>query len=430
MNALARTLSAAIISFSLAAQAEPGFVSLFDGKTLNGWTETHKTPGPSYYVTNGVIASPTNAANDLITDGTFADYILRLDFKLTPGANNGIGIRVPFETNDLTYSGNEVQVLDDDDRQYAHLEPGQYCGSLYKIFAVRRGALNKVGDWNHYEITAAGRRITVVLNGQTIVDGNLNDVTNREVLRGHPGMLRESGRVALLGHWSHVEFRNIFIKELPHAETDNTPPEGFTAPFNGRDLAGWQGLVADPPRRAQMSGAELAAGRGPADQRMHRHWSVQDGVLTFGGQVDTLCTARNYGDFEMLADWRISPGGEGGICLRGVPQVQIWDANAPGQSAKPDGSGGLLNNRRNRRHPLVFADRPVGEWNRFRILVVGDKVHVFLNGQLVVRDTTFENFWEPDKPLYSTGKIELNGNGGPLWFKNIYIREIPPLPAK
>ncbi len=427
MNPAARILSVAIFSLSLIARAEPGFVSLFDGKTLNGWKETHKTSGASYYVTNGVIASPPNAANDLITDGAYADYILRLDFKLPPAGNNGIGIRVPFETNDLTYSGNEVQILDDSDSAYAHLDPGQYCGSLYKIFAARRGALNKVGDWNHYEITALGRRITVVLNGQTIVDGNLNDVTNRDILRGHPGMLRDSGHIALLGHWSHVEFRNIFIKELPRAETDNTPPEGFTSLFNGHDLDGWEGIVADPPQISHMTADNIAAARGPADQRMHRHWSVQDGVLTFGGQVAGLCTARDHRDFELLADWKISPGGEGGICLRGVPQVQMWDTNAPGQFAKPDGSGGLRNNRQDRSHPLVYADRPAGEWNRFRILIVGDKVHVFLNGQLVVRDTTFENFWEPDKPLYSTGKIELQGNGGPLWFKNIYIREIPPL---
>jgi hypothetical protein len=220
-------LLAVICGISLAARAESGFISLFDGKTLNGWNETHKTKGPSYYVTNGAIASPPNAANDLVTDGTFSDFILRLDFKLTPAANNGIGIRVPFETNDLTYSGNEVQVLDDNDSAYAHLDPGQYCGSLYKIFAAKRGAVHASGDWNHYEITAIGRHIKVQLNGQTIVDGNLNDVTNREVLRGHPGMLRDSGHIALLGHWSHVEFRNIFIKPLPHHEK---PPLSISLP--------------------------------------------------------------------------------------------------------------------------------------------------------------------------------------------------------
>jgi hypothetical protein len=205
MNTFARAMFASVLPLamtgSLTAQQDEGFVSLFDGKTLNGWTEMHKEYGPPYFVTNGVIASPADAGNDLVTDREFADYILRLDFKLTPGANNGVGMRVPFQTNDLTYAGNEVQVLDDDDAHHAHLDPGQYCGSLYKIFAAKRGALRKVGQWNHYEISAIGRHIKVVLNGQTIEDGNVNDVTNREVLREHPGMLRESGPIALLGHW-------------------------------------------------------------------------------------------------------------------------------------------------------------------------------------------------------------------------------------
>jgi hypothetical protein len=401
-----------------------GFVSLFDGKSLKGWTEIHKRPGPSYFVTNGLIASPPNAANDLVTDQTFADYVLRMDFKLTPGANNGVGIRVPFETNDLTYSGNEVQILDDDDPQYAHLDPGQYCGSLYKIFAAKRGALNKVGEWNHYEITALGRHIKVVLNGQAIVDGNLNEVTDRETLRGHPGMLRESGRIALLGHWSYVEFKNIFIKELPRSG-GNTAPEGFTPLFNGRDLTGWKGLVADPPTRAKMSAAELASAQAGADERMRQHWKAQDGMLVFDGQGDNLCTARDYGDFEMLVDWKIPPRGDSGIYLRGTPQVQIWTTNSPGQFTPPDGSGGLWNNHKNDRHPLAYADLPAGQWNRFRILMAGEKMHVFLNGQCVVRDTTLENYWESGKPIYPTGQIELQSHGGPLMFKNIYIRELP-----
>ncbi len=411
------------------AQEEAGFVSLFDGQTFNGWREIHKGPGPSYFVTNGVIASPPNAANDLVTVQTFGDFILRIDFKLTPGANNGVGVRVPFETNDLTYSGNEVQILDDDDAQYAHLDPGQYCGSLYKVFSAKRGALNKVGEWNHYEISALGRHIKVVLNGQTIVDGNINEVTDREVLRGHPGLLRDRGHLALLGHWSYCEFRNIFIKELPQAEQENKPPEGFTALFDGQDMAGWKGLVADPPARAKMAPDELSAAQSQADERMRAHWRAADGMLVFDGHGDNLCTARDYADFEMLVDWKIPPKGDSGIYLRGTPQVQIWETNSPGQFPKPDGSGGLWNNQKNNRHPLKFADHPVGEWNRFRILMVGAKVHVFLNGELVVRDTTLENYWEPDKPIYPTGQIELQNHGGPLWFKNVFIREVPPAPA-
>ena len=410
---------------TLVEQKDEGFIPLFDGKTLDGWTEIQKF-GPRYFVTNGVIASPPDAGNDLVTDGVYTNFVLRMDFKLTPGANNGVGIRVPMEKNDLTYVGNEIQILDDDDAQYANLDPGQYCGSLYKIFAARRGALKKVGEWNHYEITADGRHIKIDLNGTTIVDGNINDVTNVAALRGHPGMLRESGHLCLLGHRSYVEFRNILVKPLPSTEApDNTPPEGFTALFDGHDLAGWKGLVADPPARAKMSPDDLAAAQAKADEGMRAHWKAEDGVIVFDGKGQNLCTARDYGDFEMLVDWKIPDKGDSGIYLRGTPQVQIWTTNSPGQFAVPDGSGALWNNKKNSRHTLVYADHAPGEWNRFRILMVGEKVHVFLNGQLVVRDTTLENYWEPGKPIYSTGQVELQNHFGPLWFKNIYIREIP-----
>lgn len=427
-----------------------GFVSLFDGKTLAGWTNIIKV-GPPYYVTNGVIACPANAANDLVTEKAYSDFILRMDFKLTPGANNGVGIRTPMEKANLTYVGNEIQILDDGDAQYAHLEPGQYCGSLYKIFAAKRGALKPVGAWNHYDITVVGRRFKIVLNGETIVDSNINDVTDPAVLRDHPGMLRERGHIALLGHESYCEFRNLAIKELPRGglgraeeecvrlydgpgysldrSPDNSAPEGFVAAFDGHDLTGWKGLVADPPKRAAMSAEDLATAQTAADQRMHEHWRVEDGKLVFDGKGENLCTARDYTNFEMLVDWKIPPKGDSGIYLRGTPQVQIWETNSPGQFSPPDGSGGLWNNQKNNRHPLVYADNPVGQWNRFRILMIGEKVHVFLNDQLVVRDTTLENYWEPDKPIYPFGQIELQNHGGPLWFKNVYIRPIPSADA-
>ncbi|HWD18391.1 MAG TPA: DUF1080 domain-containing protein [Verrucomicrobiae bacterium] len=214
------TCLAALLCLGCAAraQAESGFKPLFDGRSLEGWREMHKTKGPPYYVTNGVIVSPPDAGNDLVTEAEYADFVLRLEFKLTPGANNGIGIRVPMETNDLTYAGNEIQILDDDAPQYAKLEPGQYCGSVYKIFAAKRGALRPTGEWNEYEISADGTRLKVTLNGQLIVDGNLKDVTDPALLRIHYGALRPKGHIALLGHWSQVEFRNLRIKDLTAAK--------------------------------------------------------------------------------------------------------------------------------------------------------------------------------------------------------------------
>jgi hypothetical protein len=214
--------------------------------------------------------------------------------------------------------------------------------------------------------------------------------------------------------------------ELPSIEEENTAPAGFTALFNGKDLSGWKGLVKDPPHRAKMSPEELATEQKKADEIAFSHWHAKDGEITFDGdwKGQNLCTIKDYADFEMLVDWKIPPKGDSGIYLRGSPQAQIWEAHSPGQFNPPDGSGGLYNNEKNPRHPLSVADHPVGEWNRFRIIMVGDKVHVFLNDVLVVNDTTMENYWERNKPMYPSGSLELQNHGGPLWFKNIYVREI------
>lgn len=198
---------------------------------------------------------------------------------------------------------------------------------------------------------------------------------------------------------------------------DNTPPPGFTALFNGKDLAGWKGLVGNPKTRSQMTPQQLAEAQKKADEIMRAHWKVENGALVFDGKGQNLCTEKDYGDFELYVDWKIAPKGDSGIYLRGTPQVQIWD--------NPVGSGGLYNNQKNPSKPLKNADRPVGQWNTFYIKMVGDRVTVKLNGELVVDDVVMENYWERDKPIYSTGPIELQSHGNTLWFKNIYIRELP-----
>ena len=117
---------------------------------------------------------------------------------------------------------------------------------------------------------------------------------------------------------------------------DNTPPDGFTALFNGKDLTGWKGLVADPPKRAKMTPEQLADAQKKADEQMAVHWKVEDGVIVFDGKGSSLCTAKDYGNFELYVDWKILPKGDSGIYLRGSPQVQIWDAGS-----RTEGSGGL-----------------------------------------------------------------------------------------
>jgi hypothetical protein len=206
------------------------------------------------------------------------------------------------------------------------------------------------------------------------------------------------------------------------AAPDNTPPEGFVALFNGKDLTGWKGLVADPPKRAKMTPEQLAKAQVKADADMRAHWKAVDGVLEFDGKGQSLCTIKDYGDFEMQVDWKINTNGDSGIYLRGSPQVQIWDPSA--KPAAGVGSGGLYNNQKNPSKPTVVADNPIGQWNHFHIKMIGEKVTVHLNGKLVVDDVTLENYWERNKPIYPTGQLELQNHGDKLYFKNVYVKEI------
>jgi hypothetical protein len=418
-----------LLAACVTIQNESGFTSLFDGQTLKGWTLIGKH-GDGYGVKDGVIYCARGGGGNLYTEKEYADFVLRFEFKLEPGSNNGIGIRAPLE-GDGAYVGMEIQVLEDSAPQYANLQPWQFHGSIYGVVPAKRGALRKIGEWNQEEIVAQGRQIKVTLNGKVIVDASLNNVTNAAVLRKHPGLLRDRGHIGFLGHNDYVEFRNLRIRELPVIPRDNVPPEGFTALFNGKDLSGWKGLLASPNdspvKRAKLSPAERAAAQTTANQRMVEHWKAVNGVLEFDGKGDSLCTASDYGDFEMLVDWKIKEGGDSGIYLRGSPQVQIWDP-FHARSGSEVGSGGLYNNQNKQKNPsdpLKRADHWIGDWNHFRILMVGEKVHVFLNGELVVNDVTLENYWDRSRPIFPTGQIELQNHGNNLYFKNIYIRELP-----
>ncbi len=193
--------------------AEEGFAPLFDGKTLNGW-RLMGGKGPGYIVENGVIVCSETGGGNLFTEKEYANFVLRFEFKLTPGANNGIGIRAPFE-GDTAYKGMEIQVLDDGHEKYkGWLKPGQHHGSIYDVVPAKQCCRKPVGEWNEEEITANGRKITVKLNGAIIVDADLDTVTDPKILAKHPGLARATGHVGFLGHGSHVEFRNLRIKEL------------------------------------------------------------------------------------------------------------------------------------------------------------------------------------------------------------------------
>ncbi len=203
-------------------------------------------------------------------------------------------------------------------------------------------------------------------------------------------------------------------------------PEGFIPLFNGEDLSGWRGSLGGPTKTASMSQKDRLAAQELADEDMKAHWSVVDGVLRFDGEGHSLSTVKDYEDFELYVDWKIDSAGDSGIYLRGVPQVQIWDTtHEPYYKHDADkGSGGLWNNQKHERHPLVNADHPVGQWNTFFIRMVDQRVTVKLNGQLVVDNVPLENYWDRDQPIPASGPIELQSHGSVLQFRNIYIREL------
>lgn len=209
-------LAAALLSFAQdAGQAdEQGFVSIFNGKNTAGWVYGGKEKaGKGYQAKDGVLFCTEHDGGKLMTEKEYGDFAFRFEFRLEPNSNNGIGIRAPLE-GDAAYAGMEIQVLDDSGSDYKRLRPSQFHGSIYDVVPAKRGALKPVGEWNSQEILAKGRRITVTLNGTTIVDANLDDIKDAAVLKKHPGLARARGHIGLLGHGTRVEFRNLRVKEL------------------------------------------------------------------------------------------------------------------------------------------------------------------------------------------------------------------------
>lgn len=203
--------------------------------------------------------------------------------------------------------------------------------------------------------------------------------------------------------------------------------EGYVALFNGKDLTGWKGLVENPIKRAQMSAKELAAKQVEADKKMRDSWRAENGVLVFNGHGDNIATVKQYGDFELLLDWKLDKNGkepDAGVYLRGTPQVQMWDISRTNVGAQV-GSGGLYNNQKHESKPLKVADNPLGEWNNMKIKMVGEKVWVWLNGELVVDNVTLENYWDRNQSIFPMEQIELQAHGSQVWYRDIYLKELP-----
>jgi len=195
-------------------ETEAGFRPLFNGQNLDGWVG-NKT---AYRVEDGmIVVDPQGGGSggNLYTEEEFSDFILRFEFQLTPGANNGLGVHAPLE-GDAAYVGKELQILDNTAPKYAELKPYQYHGSVYGVIPAKRGFLKPVGEWNQQEVRVQGSHFTVILNGTTILDGDVLEASKNGTMDGkeHPGLQRTRGHIGFLGHGDVVRFRNIAIRDL------------------------------------------------------------------------------------------------------------------------------------------------------------------------------------------------------------------------
>ncbi|MFT5524072.1 MAG: hypothetical protein ACI9G1_000666 [Pirellulaceae bacterium] len=214
------------------------------------------------------------------------------------------------------------------------------------------------------------------------------------------------------------------------AEDAVSPPAGFTAIFTGKDLSGWHGMGHfSPLKLADMSEEDRAKKRAADLEDAQKHWSVENAELVNDGHGVYLTTDKNYSDFELLIDYKTVAQADSGIYLKATPQVQIWDTTEAGGKwniGADKGSGGLWNNSKGAagKDPLALADKPFGEWNKFRIVQVGSRTWIWLNDKLCVDGSIMENFWDRNAPLLSEGPIQLQTHGGEIRWRNIFLREI------
>lgn len=409
MKALIGISTALVLAGTGFAEEQPAMRSLFNGKDLTGWK------GEGYIVEDGAI-SCTPKGRNLMTEETFSNYVLEFDFLLTPGANNGLGIHYP-GTGDGAYTGMEIQVLDNTAEKYKELKEYQFHGSIYTLAPAKKSGLKPVGEWNHQQVTVNGSQVKVVLNGETILEANLDELSKKDPK--HEGVKRRAGHIAWLGHGDKVSYKNIKIAEIaPETKT----PEGFVSIFDGKTLSGWK------------------------HEKDIANWAAVSGILKHNGKkgpTTHLWTEKSYKDFTMVLDWRWSGRGEmkmqpvvlpdgthkdkaeieeldSGVLLRGTDksQVNLWNWTV--------GSGEVYGYRMDKSMPAevkagvtpkLKADKPLGEWNHMEITMKGDRLSVILNGKQVI-----ENAQLPGVP--ESGPIGLQHHGQAIDFANIAIKEL------
>ncbi|OWK36629.1 3-keto-disaccharide hydrolase [Fimbriiglobus ruber] len=441
---LAGLIALAVAAYAPAADPD-GFVPMFNGKDLSGWVNVNCAPG-TFYVQDNEIITNGKPTGFLRTDRQYENFVLEMDWmhvNKTEVGNSGLfvwGDPIPAVGTGYT-RGIEVQVL-------VNLE---YKNKKGEITATSHGDLFSIwgatckpdrphpggsqrclpsenrckggGEWNHYKVIAIGGVIKLHVNGKEV--SGVSECSPRK------------GYLALESEGAECHFKNIKIKELPGSdpkpEQVANVDEGFKSLYTGLDLSGWK---ADPGHTG--------------------HWRPSDWMLAYDGKSTAsdpcLWTEKEYGDIELIVDWRfpgkpkktprqvidpktgddvmedgkpkmveVDDAGDSGIYLRGSSskaQVNMW--------CWPIGSGEVYGYRTDKSQPPAVragvtpkmkADKPLGQWNRFRIKMQKDELSVVLNGKQVIDKARLPG-------VAPKGPIALQSHGDAVEFANIFVREL------
>lgn len=397
---------------------DDGFVPLFPGDSLEGfkisdWSNVatpQKVEGTPWRMENGVLYG-LNKRTWIRSTKQYGDFILKLDTMVTKGSNGGIGLRFPPE-GDPAYTAMEIQVVDDRIYYGGSARNEQCTGSIYDEIAPTKDATNPVGQWNSWLITAKGSKVTIVLNGEKIIDADLSLETKARQQTGPPLAERPlKGHIGFQNLNGNITLRNIMIKELDGAD------DGFVSLFNGKNLDGWFNVNCAPET-----------------------WTVRDGMIICTGiPTGVLRTNKHYENYILELEWRhMIEGGNAGLFIhsdpltaRGQPftrsiEVQILDGRNTenytshgdvfaihGATMKPDKPhpAGW-----NRSLPSERRCKPAGQWNHYRVECKNGNVALAVNGKVVTRGSRLV----PRK-----GYICLEAEGSEIHFRKIRIKELP-----
>lgn len=403
------------------AERAAGWKLLFDGRTTGSWRAFRKSSFPTegWMVEDGCLRSIAgHEGDDIITTDQYTDFELSVEWKPEPKANSGIMYRVA-ELHDATWqTGPEYQLLDDAGNQIQPTDP-QSAGALYDLYPPSADKIMKpAGEFNQSRIRLQNNHVQHWLNGVKVVECDIqgDDWTKRiaqSKFKDYDGFgVLPKGYIALQHHGSQVSFRNIKIRDLSGAGAGGAAMPNQVSLFDGKTLRGWTFFLND-------------------NGKMQDVWSVKDGIIICKGEpAGYIRTETDYKNYVLKLEWRFNPvtkqAGNSGVLLRMVGEDKVWPKSVEAQLLSENagdfysieefpikGDSKRTNGRNIKKTHM--AERPVGQWNDYEIIVDGNTITLFVNGDLVNQGSDVQEV---------PGKICLQSEGSEIQFRNIRLAPI------